>query len=139
MGANLPFGITLSISGKSIFGAKDVQAITEKLGLTREQIPSSCILTVRGIMRTDKSAYILDGGAAPQATVRYDGVIESYLMAAAALCTAGKLPPGSGFITETNGRYIVNLQPITCPAPKRQAQQLSIDYDGSDKAGCNYL
>ena len=36
-------------------------------------------------MRTDKGAYIIDGGAAPQASLRYDGVIQSYLMQGVAL------------------------------------------------------
>jgi hypothetical protein len=127
--AKLPYSLTLSISGKSIFGAKDVLAITQKLGLTREQIPSSCVLTVRGLLHTDKGAYMIDGAPSSQVPVRYSGTIQDYVMNAAALCTASQLPPDSGYLNETNGRFIVSLQPITCPPPQRQATQLAIDYD----------
>ena len=136
---SLPYGLTIAISGQSIFGAKDVTDIGNKLGLSRDQISSNCILTVRGIMRTDKGATILDGGATPSVSVRYDGVIQDYLMAAQALCTVGShLPPGSGFLTETNGRYSVPLQQITCPAPKQQVTQLTITYTGDGKSQCAY-
>ncbi|MDR3450352.1 MAG: hypothetical protein P4M15_11510 [Alphaproteobacteria bacterium] len=134
----LPYALTIGIGSQSIFGAKDIKTIGDKLGLSREDIPSHCILTVRGLLQTDKGGYVIDGGASPQLVARYDGMIQNFLISGHALCTAGQLPMGSGFITETGGRYDVGLQPITCPAPKRQAARLTITYTGDDHSQCSY-
>jgi len=136
---DLPYGLTIRMSGQSIFGANDVQQITQKLGLGHDQVASSCILTVRGLLQTDKGTYIIDGGASPQVALRYDGVIKNYLMSGNALCAADpNLPQGSGFLTEIGGRYSLPLQMINCPAPNRQASQLMITYDGGKSAQCVY-
>jgi len=136
----LPNSLTLSISGKSYFGARDVEEISNKLGLSRDQVMHSCILTVRGLLQTSKTARPLLGGASPQVTVRYDGSITGYLMTAHAMCLAdpSKLPTNSGMLVETNGRFTVGLQQIDCPPPNRQVSTLNITYDGSGTSQCAY-
>jgi len=140
MNGNLPYGITISYSGQSVFGAKDVQEISSKLGLGREQIASGCSLALSGIVQTSKGSYVIDSGLRGQASVKYDGTIQSYLLAPRAMCAPdGKLPPGSGFITEIGGRYVVPLpNSIDCPVPNRQSTGLVVTYDGSGKSGCVY-
>jgi hypothetical protein len=136
---DLPYTLTISMSDKSIFGAKDAQEIQNKLGISSNKDASSCILTVRGIMRTDKGVYPLSGKATSQVNVNYDGIIKSYLMSGRALCTvSGELPAGSGLLTEIGDRYSIPLQSITCPAPKRQVTTLTITYDGSGTSQCVY-
>jgi hypothetical protein len=136
---NLPYVQTISISGRSIYGANDVTLINKKLGLSSAQISSNCILTVRGVMQTDVSPYIIDGPPTlPQVVVHYDGMIKSYIMTGVAMCTAGQLPPGSGLITEVGNRYSIPLQMIKCPLPTQQASQLTITYNGSGTSQCVY-
>jgi len=130
--------LTISISGRSIFGAKDITAINTKLGLSASQIPANCILTTRGMIQTDKGAYFVYGPPSPQVSVHYDGIITLYLITGHALCKAGQLPPGVGLIQETGNRYDVELQPIVCPAPNRQVSQLTVTYDGSGTSQCTY-
>ncbi|MDE1900809.1 MAG: hypothetical protein KGI37_04080 [Alphaproteobacteria bacterium] len=136
--ASLPDSLTISIGGQSFFGAKDVETIHDKLGLSQNQVATSCILTVRGIVQTSKGAAIINGGNAAQVAVRYDGTIKGYFMSATALCTAGHLPDDAGFLTEIGGRYDITLQAISCPAPTRQTQQLVITYDGTATSRCDY-
>jgi len=137
-GQNLPYGLAISLTGQSIFGANDIKAISTKLGLGASQIAGACVLTVRGIMRTSKNPVLIDGGNAPQIQVRYDGTIQGYMISALALCSVATLPPGSGMITETGGRYQVPLQAITCAPPTRQVSQLLITYTGDNKSSCAY-
>jgi|GEM_PF-3337456 hypothetical protein len=137
---NLPYSLAISFSGKSYFGAKDVATITNKLGLSHDQVANSCYLSLRGFAQTDKGGGVMfGGGLSPQVTVRYSGAIKSYMMMAIALCTAGpNLPKGSGFLTEIVDRFAISLQPIKCDPPTRQATSLTITYDGSDKSQCVY-
>ncbi|MDR3423840.1 MAG: hypothetical protein P4M13_02005 [Alphaproteobacteria bacterium] len=138
-GKDLPYTLTLSMSGKSIFGANDVQKITSRLGLRRSRVASSCILAMRGLMQTDKGAYILEGGTSPKIKVHYDGMIKNYQMAAQAWCTVdNKLPLDSGVLTEMNNRYDIPLEQITCPVPNQQVTSLTITYDGSGTSQCVY-
>jgi hypothetical protein len=135
---NKPYKMTLSISNRSIFGAGDVAAITKKLGLTQSQITSNCVLSLRGLMMTDKDSILIDGGTTPQAIAYYDGAIHHYVITAAALCTADHLPPGIGLVTEEGDRFFVPLQAINCPPPTRQSAQLIITYNGSGSSQCVY-
>jgi hypothetical protein len=134
----LPYRMTFAIDSKSMFASSDIQEITGKLGLSRDQIPTSCILTVLGVMQTDKGSYIISGPATPHVTTNYDGQIQSYMMTATALCTAGHLPPNSGFLSQINGRYRIPLQQIECPVPTQQATELVITYNGTSEARCAY-
>jgi hypothetical protein len=137
--AGLPYALTIALSNRSVFGAKDVQEISTKLGLSRDQIASACAMSVQGIVQTSKGSYIFDSGTSSQANIHYDGTISSYLMSARASCAvASKLPPGSGFLTEVGGRYIIPLQPIDCVSPNRQSPGLIVTYDGSGKSQCSY-
>ncbi|MDE2030429.1 MAG: hypothetical protein KGI97_07705 [Alphaproteobacteria bacterium] len=133
-----PNVLSIGFSSQSLFGARDVAAIHAKIGLSRNQIPDSCLLTVRGLVQTSKDASMIDGGNASQVQVRYDGMIKGYMMNAVALCLATHLPPDAGFLTETDGRYVVPLHFIRCPPPNRQTSMLTITYDGTDKAQCVY-
>jgi hypothetical protein len=137
-GRNLPNSLMIAIGGSSLFGAADVKNISKELGLSRDQISSACLLTVGGLMQTDKNSYILDGGASTQYTVRYEGMIQNYLLVGNALCTANNIPPGSGFLAEMGGRYIIPLKQIKCPPPTRQVSSLTITYDGSGTSKCAY-
>jgi hypothetical protein len=139
LGKGMPYNLAIAIDNKSSFGAQDIQKITSTLGLSRNQIPQSCILTLRGLLRTDKGGYIIDGPMSPQALTYYDGVIESFMMNTTALCYATTLPPGAGLIVQVGGgRYKVDLGAVNCPAPTRQVTQLFITYDGSPHAVCTY-
>ncbi len=136
--ANLPYALNISINGRSVFGSDDVAQISDKLGLSRDQIGAACYLSVSGLIQTDRGGGIVDGGLSPQITVRYDGIIQGSMLAAEALCTANKLPPGSGFINQLGNRYVITLQPISCAAPTRQVTQMVITYDGTEKSSCAY-
>lgn len=138
---SLPYRQTIVISDKSMFGTNDVQQIMLKLGLSRDQIVSSCFLGVEGLLQTDKGEYLITTEAAPApATVSYDGIIKNYLMSAAALCTADprRIPAASGQMNMSNGRFIVTLDPTTCPPPNRQTTRLTVTYQGNGKSQCSY-
>ncbi len=138
-GRNLPYSLTIGFSDKSFFGAKDVETINKKLGLSRDQVSSSCYLSVGGLLQTDKGSQMIAPGLSPQATVRYDGRIKNYLITSQALCLAGNnLPSGSGFLTEIGNRFVIPLQPITCSAPNSQVTGLTITYNGSGTSQCTY-
>ena len=137
-GQNLPYNLTISFSGKSFFGEKDAQAISQKLGLSRKEIPVSCNLTLSGIVHTDKGNSIIVSDALPPVSIRYDGIIKSYVLVANAMCTAATLPPGSGYIRQYGDRYDVALQQISCTPPNRQVTSLLITYDGSGTSQCDY-
>lgn len=140
MGKGLPYSLDISISGKSIFGAKDVKEIGAKLGLSAAKVESACFLTISGMVQTDKGSYLFSGTASPQVIVRYDGTIKSYAIQAQGMCNAktGDLPPGSGILAEVGDRFRIPLQVITCPAPQRQVTSLSITYDGTKTSQCDY-
>lgn len=139
-GKDLPYSLAVIIGEKSIFGDQDLKTISNKLGLKRDQVSSACTLSPRGIVQTDKGAYILAGDGSPHSSTRYDGTIKNYIMSAQASCAAsiGSLPPGSGFITQIGDQYIVPLQQIHCPVPNRQVTSLTVTYDGSNKSQCAY-
>jgi hypothetical protein len=129
----------ITVTNQSVFGGQDVQTITSRLGLTRTQIPNSCVLAPRGIMQTTKGDYIITGRATPQALIKYDGVISNFVLNATALCVVnGQLPPGSGFLEKTGAYFNIGLQMITCPLPTRQYGQLNITYNGTENAQCVY-
>ncbi|MGB9151551.1 MAG: hypothetical protein WCD70_00495 [Alphaproteobacteria bacterium] len=137
-GKNLPYSLTVSIGGGSVYSAKDIQKIRSKLGLSTDDIASACIMTVRGIVRTDQGSYLLSGNVSPQAVVHYGGMIKSYIMSAHALCAANNLPSGGGFLTETNGRFSIPLQPIHCAPPNQQVTSLTVTYNGGNTSQCSY-
>jgi hypothetical protein len=135
----MPYSLTISVDGKSLFGANDVQKIRDKLGIQRSQIPNSCILTLRGLIQTTKGTYMIDGSSSsPQATVYYDGMINSFMMTSAAFCTTDALPADTTFLIQYGGRYKVDLGAVNCPPPTRQTTQLSITYDGTENSTCTY-
>jgi len=138
---NRPYVLAISFSNQSIFGANDVRTIHDKLGLSPSQIASSCVLTARGMIRTDKSSYLVynSTGAMP-IQLNYDGMIQNYLLGALALCVAdaNHLPTGSGYIIETNGRFVIPLQSINCLPPNRQVSSVIITYNGSSTGHCTY-
>jgi hypothetical protein len=136
---NLPYGLAISITNQSVFGGQDVESITSKLGLTRTQIPSSCVLAPRGIMQTTKGDYIITGRATQQTFIKYDGTIKDLMLNTSALCVVnGHLPPGSGVLEKTGNYFSIPLQMFKCPLPTRQATQLNITYTGSENARCVY-
>ena len=139
VGKGLPYALTMSIGPKSVFGSKDVQTIQDKLGMSRDEIGQSCILTLSGMLQTDKGSYMIASGATPQVTVRYDGMIKDYMMLGMAKCAySGKLPPGSGFLTLIDGRFNIGLSLVKCDPPNRQVSELVVTYDGTPKSRCQY-
>ncbi|MDR3424356.1 MAG: hypothetical protein P4M13_04665 [Alphaproteobacteria bacterium] len=122
----LPYKQTIVIGDKSMFGSQDVQKIGDKLGLTRDQIASSCYLGVEGLLQTDKGEYLITNAAPAPATINYDGVIKDYLISGSALCAG------------SNGQAIISLEPANCPPPKSLATKLTITYDGSGTSQCVY-
>lgn len=139
-GQKLPYSLAIGFGGGSLFGAKDVQTITAKLGLTANEIPSQCFLTARGIMQTSTGGYMIMGSNPPPLRVAYDGIIKSYLLGALAFCNADikRIPQGSGFLNQNKGRFMIPLQSIKCPAPTRQVTSLIITYNGTASTSCSY-
>jgi hypothetical protein len=138
-GSTLPNSLTISMSDKSSFSKTDAAKITDKLGLSGDQIPSSCFLSARGAIKTDKSLYSTGIKSSPQVSVRYDGTITGYMLTAQALCLmAGPLPQKGGIIVKLGDRYVVPLQQINCPLPSGKVSDLIVVYDGSDKSLCAY-
>jgi hypothetical protein len=136
---SLPKGITIVFSDKSSFSANDVAEISKKLGLSRNQIASSCNLSLRGFIQTEKNRYMASGWLSPQIPVRYDGTINKFQAKAVALCPVnGPLPPGNWSLTEIDDRFVVPLQAISCGGPKGRVNALVITYDGSNAAPCAY-
>ncbi|MFA4994643.1 MAG: hypothetical protein WC521_05000 [Bdellovibrionales bacterium] len=138
-GENLPYSLTIAVSEKSAVSTSDVAKISDRLGLTHEQVSSSCFLSLRGMLKTDKSLYSIGGRLSPQATVRYDGTIQRYMMTAQAMCLANQIPPKGGIIVKMKDRFIVSLQQVNCKPPESgRPASLIVVYKGSDAAECSY-
>ncbi len=138
-GENLPNSLAIFMSDKSSLGANDVTRISDTLGLSREQIPASCILASRGMVKTSKGIYSVPLKLSSQTAVKYDGAITEYMMTAQALCLAGgPIPQRGGIIVKKGDRFIVSLQQINCNPPDGRASSLTIVYDGSPAAQCFY-
>lgn len=132
-----PNSLSLSISPKSTYGDRSIELINEKLGLTREQIPSACIMTVRGdVITSNGMTPVMARTASPQTVVRYDGDVTSLQLVPTVYCAARKLPSGAGYVVRSGNYFKVPLDVVFCSPPSKRPTQATVQFNDTQDARC---
>lgn len=132
-----PYSLNLSISPKSTYGDRSIELISEKLGLTREQIPSACIMTVRGdVITSSGMTPVTAKTASPQTIVRYDGDVTSLQLAPTVYCMARKLPSGAGYVVKAGNYFKVPLDVVFCTPPNKRPTQATVLFSDVQDTRC---
>ncbi len=113
IGENLPN--TLAIDVEKKWRDSDIKHVSDMLGISAEQVPALCNISVGGVVQTDKAPSMFDTGDNAHGAAKYAGKIVSLMGTIRAICDASTpLPPNKGAVLELGDKYMVPIGGANC-------------------------
>ncbi|MER2519559.1 MAG: hypothetical protein ABTQ34_02600 [Bdellovibrionales bacterium] len=132
--------LAVNISNQSVWGPSDVDKVMNKLGMARNKVVESCILSLRGMIIAENGVSQFNTKSNGKDDIKYSGKIKKIMAEVQALCpTTESVPSGKGIIHQIDNKFAVHLGIGNCnPRLTSPPQELIITYAGNGMAQCDY-
>lgn len=132
------YTMSLAISPKSTYGDASLNLLNERFGLSRTQVPSSCVMTVTGTVGTSKGNFPIAGSPSPRSTVRYDGNVTTIIAEPTVYCAVKNLPRGAGYVVKSGNYFKLALDGTICTPPTPHPGQVTVLFTDIGNVQCAF-